>query len=145
MVTQADGTRFGWTGTDDQESIALIHRSADCGVNLLDTAAAYGDGHGETIVGEAIKGRRDQWIIATKGNPNQGLAPHTPDEAAARQRLTEACEQSLRRLQTDYIDVYQLHAIPFPWAMPVVMQTLAQLQTAGKIRWYGISTVPSGH
>jgi aryl-alcohol dehydrogenase-like predicted oxidoreductase len=140
MVTQADGTRFGWTGTDDQESIALIHRSEAYGVNLLDTAAAYGNGHGETIVGEALQGRRDKWIIATKGNPNQGIAPEPPDEAAVRQRLTEACEQSLRRLQTDHIDIYQLHTVPYPWAMPVVMQTLAHLHTAGKIRWYGIST-----
>jgi len=140
MVTQADGTQFGWSGTDDQELIALVHRSEGFGVNLLDTAEAYGNGHGEAVVGEALQGRRDKWIIATKVRPNQGIAAETPDEAAVRQRITEACEQSLHRLQTDYIDLYQLHAIPYPWAMPIVMETLARLREAGKIRWYGIST-----
>jgi myo-inositol catabolism protein IolS len=140
MVTQADGTQFGWTGTDDRELIALVHDSEALGVNLLDTAEAYGNGHGEAVVGEALQGRRHKWIIATKVRPNQGIDADTPDEAAVRKRITEACEQSLQRLRTDYIDLYQLHAIPYPWAMPIAMGTLAQLRTAGKIRWYGIST-----
>lgn len=140
MVTQADGSSFGWTGTGDQESIALVHRSEELGVNLIDSAEAYGNGHGETVIGQALRGRRDRWIIATKVNPNQGIDETTPNEDAVRKRLTEACEQSLQRLQTDYIDLYQLHRIPHTWAMPVVMTTLAELQQAGKIRWYGIST-----
>ena len=89
-----------------------MHRGEELGVNLLDTAAAYGNGHGEAVVGEALQGRRDRWIVATKVNPNQGIDADTPDEAAVRKRITESCEQSLQRLQTDYIDVYQLHAIP---------------------------------
>ena len=140
MVTQADGTKFGWTGTDDRELIALVHGSEELGVNLLDTAEAYGEGHGETVVGEALQGRRHKWIVATKVRPNQGIDADTPDEAAVRKRITEACEQSLQRLRTDYIDLYQLHAIPHRWAMPIAMGTLAQLRAAGKIRWYGIST-----
>ncbi len=140
MVTQADGTQFGWTGTDDQELITLVHHSEGLGVNLLDTAEAYGNGHGEAIVGEALQGRRHKWIIATKVRPNQGIGADTPDEAAVRKRIIEACEQSLQRLRTDYIDLYQLHAIPYPWAMPIAMATLAQLRADGKIRWYGIST-----
>lgn len=140
MVTQADGTSFGWTGTEDQECIALVHRCEELGVNLIDTAEAYGNGHGETVIGQALQGRRDRWIVATKVNPNQGSDATTPNEDAVRKRLTEACEQSLQRLQTDYIDLYQLHRIPHAWAMPVVMATLAELQQAGKIRWYGIST-----
>ena len=140
MVTQADGTKFGWTGTDDRELIALVHGSEELGVNLLDTAEAYGNGHGETVVGEALQGRRHKWIVATKVRPNQGIDADTPDEAAVRKRITEACEQSLQRLRTDYIDLYQLHAIPHRWAMPIAMGTLAQLRAAGKIRWYGIST-----
>jgi myo-inositol catabolism protein IolS len=140
MVTQADGTQFGWTGTDDRELIALVHGSEELGVNLLDTAEAYGNGHGEAVVGEALQGRRHKWIVATKVRPNQGIDADTPDEAAVRKRITEACEQSLQRLRTDYIDLYQLHAIPHPWAMPIAMETLAQLRAAGKIRWYGIST-----
>ncbi|MDH3602725.1 MAG: aldo/keto reductase [Candidatus Tectomicrobia bacterium] len=140
MVTQADGTAFGWTGTEDQECIALVHRCEELGVNLVDTAEAYGNGHGETVIGQALQGRRDRWIIATKVNPNQGTDATTPNENAVRKCITEACEQSLKRLQTDYMDVYQLHRIPHAWAMPVVMTTLAELQQAGKIRWYGIST-----
>jgi aryl-alcohol dehydrogenase-like predicted oxidoreductase len=112
MVTQADGTQFGWTGTDDRELIALVHGSEELRVNLLDTAEAYGNGHGETVVGEALQGRRHKWIVATKVRPNQGIDAHIPDEAAVRKRITEACEQSLRRLRTDYVDLYQLHAIP---------------------------------
>jgi myo-inositol catabolism protein IolS len=140
MVTQADGTSFGWTGTEDQECIALVHRCEELGVTLIDTAEAYGNGHGETVIGQALQGRRDRWIVATKVNPNQGSDATTPNEDAVRKRITEACEQSLQRLQTDYIDLYQLHRIPHAWAMPVVMTTLAELQQAGKIRWYGIST-----
>jgi myo-inositol catabolism protein IolS len=138
MVTRPDGTQFGWSGTDDRELIALVHRSEELGVNLLDTAAAYGNGHGEAVVGEALQGRRDRWIVATKVNPNQGIDADTSDEAAVRKRLTESCEQSLRRLQTDYIDIYQLHAIPYPWAMPIAMETLARLREAiDQLRAYG--------
>jgi len=140
MVTQPDGTQFGWSGTDDQELIALVHRSEAFGVNLLDTAEAYGNGHGESVVGEALRGRRECWIVATKVNPNRGIDPTAPDAAAVRKRITEACEGSLCRLQTDYIDIYQLHAIPHPWAMASAMAALAHLRDTGKIRWYGIST-----
>ncbi len=140
LVTQADGTAFGWTGTEDQESIALVHQCEELGVNLIDTAEAYGNGHGEAVIGQALHGRRDRWIIATKVNPIQGIDATPPNEIAVRKRLIEACEHSLQRLQTDYIDLYQLHRIPHPWAMQTVMTTLAELQQAGKIRWYGIST-----
>ena len=140
MVTQPDGTQFGWSGADDRELIALVHRSEAFGVNLLDTAEAYGNGHGESVVGEALRGRHERWIVATKVNPNRGIDPDTPDAAAVRKRITEACEGSLRRLQTDYIDIYQLHAIPHPWAMASAMAALAHLRDTGKIRWYGIST-----
>lgn len=135
-----DGSEMGWPGTTDQESIALIQRSEELGVNLIDTAEAYGNGHSESLIGRALQGRRDKWIIATKVSPNQSLSPDKTDEAAVRRRITQACEQSLQRLQTDVIDLYQLHAVPYGWAMPTVMATLADLRAAGKIRWYGIST-----
>lgn len=138
--TERDGKPFGWLGTDDQESIALIHRCEELGINLIDTAEGYGEGHSERLTGKALRGRRDKWIVATKVQPNRGLERDAPDEAAVRKRITEACEQSLARLKLEAIDVYQLHAIPYDWAMPAVMKTLAQLKQAGKIRWYGIST-----
>ena len=140
MWIQPDGASLGWTGANDQESIALIHRCEDLGINLIDSAEGYGNGHSEEMVGKALKGRREKWIVATKVQPNLGIDPDQPDDAAVRQRLVEACEQSLERMQIEAIDVYQLHAIPHDWAMPAVMETLAQLRAAGKVRWYGIST-----
>lgn len=137
---RADGGTEVWSGTSDGESIALIHRCEELGVNLLDSAEGYGAGHSEDLVGQALKGRRDKWIIATKVQPNRGLNKSEPDENLARQRVIEACENSLQRMQTDYIDVYQLHAIPHEWSMPVVMETLEKLRLEGKIRWYGAST-----
>jgi aryl-alcohol dehydrogenase-like predicted oxidoreductase len=126
----------GWPGTTDDESIATIHRAQDLGVNLLDTAPTYGDGHSEEVVGKALKGRRDRFILATKARP----ITDDPDEDKARQCILDLIEGSLRRLQTDYIDVYQLHAVPHENTMPIVMETLADLKAQGKIRWYGIST-----
>ena len=138
---QADGTRTGWTGTDEQQSIALIHRAEELGVNLIDSAESYGAGHSEEVVGQALQGRRDKWVIATKVSPNNGLDANDPDlPAQAKKRIVEAVEGSLKRLDTDYIDVYQLHAIPLEGAMPAVMEALAKLRDEGKIRWYGVST-----
>jgi aryl-alcohol dehydrogenase-like predicted oxidoreductase len=112
MWQRADGSAFGWTGTDDDESIALIHRAEELGVNLIDTAEGYGDGHSEILTGKALQGRRDRWVIATKVQPNLGIDEKTPDEAAVRRRITVACEASLKRMQVESIDLYQLHAIP---------------------------------
>ena len=140
MQRQEDGTRFGWTGTEDAESISLIHRCEELGINLIDSAEGYGDGHSEALTGKALRGRRDKWIVATKVQPNAGIDSGSRDVSAVRRRITEACEFSLRRLGMDHIDVYQLHAVPFEWAMPAVMEALAKLKQAGKVRWYGIST-----
>lgn len=145
VYQQADGTRTGWTGTDEQQSIALIHRAEELGVNLIDSAESYGVGHSEEVVGQALQGRRNKWIIATKVSPNGGLDANDPDlPTQAQKRIVEAVEGSLRRLDTDYIDSYQLHAIPLEGAMPAVMETLAKLRDEGKIRWYGVSTNDRG-
>ena len=146
MRQQSDGRMLGWTGTDDREAVALIHRGEELGVNLIDTAESYGAGHSEIITGKALAGRRDRWIVATKvspftrPSPNMGSAGSPLTAATARQRIIEACEGSLRRLQMDHIDLYQLHAIPAAPAMPAVMEALATLREQGKVRWYGIST-----
>ena len=73
VQTRSDGTQTGWTGVDDRESIALIHRAEELGVNLIDSAEGYGAGHSETVIGEALQGRREKWVVATKVQPNQGL------------------------------------------------------------------------
>ena len=140
MWKRPDGSLQGWSGTDDRESIALIHRAEELGVNLIDTAESYGQGHSEAVVGEALKGRRGRWVIATKVSTNQGIDAAQPDLKAARQRILSAAEASLRRLQTDAIDVYQLHAIPHRATEGVVMEALTELKRQGKVRWYGIST-----
>lgn len=137
---RADGTVEVWSGTSDDESIALIHRAEELGVNLLDSAEGYGGGHSEILVGQALKGRRDKWVIATKVQPNRGIDKEQVDEKKVRDRIITACEESLKRMQTDHIDVYQLHSIPYEWAMPFVMDSLAKLKEEGKIGWYGVST-----
>ena len=102
-------------------------------------------GHSEEIVGQALRGRRDKWVIATKVSPNSGLDASDPDLLTqAEKRIVEAVEGSLKRLDTDYIDIYQLHAIPLERAMPAVMEVLARLRDEGKIRWYGVSTNDRG-
>lgn len=139
MWSSPEGDRIGWSGTSDDESIALIHHAESLGVNLIDTAEGYGSGHSEEIIGRALAGRRDRWVIATKVSPNQGLEPDRPDRSAAARRIKEAAEASLRRLQTDVIDLYQLHAIPLDWAFEPQVRALENLKQAGKIRHWGIS------
>lgn len=141
LQTRPDGTQAGWTGVEDKESVALIHRAEELRVNLIDSAEGYGAGHSEKIVGEALQGaRREKWIVATKVQPNQGLDRDKADTAAAKRRILEACEGSLRRLRMETIDLYQLHAIPHEWASETVMEALGQLKQEGKVRFYGIST-----
>lgn len=140
MQQRPDGSSFGWSGTDDRESIALIHCAETLGINVIDTAEGYGAGHSETLTGMALQGRREKWLVATKVQPNEGLDRERPDTTTARRRIEEACEASLRRLQMETIDLYQLHAIPHGWASQTVMETLARLKAQGKVRFYGIST-----
>ena len=140
MWPSYEGDRIGWSGTSDRESIALIHHAERLGVNLIDTAEGYGSGHSEELIGRALSGRRDHWIIATKVSPNEGLDPDRADPSAAARRITEAVEGSLRRLQTDTIDLYQLHAVPLDWSLEPQVRALEELERAGKIRHWGIST-----
>jgi aryl-alcohol dehydrogenase-like predicted oxidoreductase len=125
-----------WTGTSDEESIATIHHAEDLGVNLLDTAPTYGGGHSEEVIGKALVGRRDRFVVATKVKP----IDDDLDEQRAWGQVTEVCESSLKRLQTDYIDLLQLHLTPPEEIMPAVVENLASLKKAGKIRWFGISS-----
>ena len=140
MQKREDGSMFGWSGTSDAESIAMIHRAEELGVNLIDSAERYGKGHSEILTGTALRNRRDKWIVATKVAPNIGVEQDVPDEAAARKLIREACEGSLKRLGMETIDLYQLHSVPYEWAMPAVMAELAKLKEEGKVAFYGIST-----
>jgi len=128
----------GWTRTNDKESIATIHHAESLGVNLLDTATTYGSGHSEEVMGEALKDRRDRFVVATK--VKQPFLESDWDEPRVLQEIVDECEASLRRLRTDYIDVYQMHAHPREDMLAGVMNTMSQLKKDGKVRWIGIST-----
>lgn len=133
MAGMAGGAN--WSGIDDKESIATIQHAESLGINLLDTANGYGAGHSERIIGQALKGRRDRYVVATK------VAPRSDDpEEPLQQYITRNCEGSLERLRTDYIDIYQLHGEPDEAGMPAIVEALARLVDAGKIRCFGIST-----
>lgn len=133
MAGMAGGAN--WSGIDDEESIATIQHAESLGINLLDTANGYGAGHSERIIGQALKGRRDRYVVATK------VAPRSDDpEESLQQYITRNCEGSLERLRTDYIDIYQLHGEPDEAGMPAIVEALARLVDAGKIRCFGIST-----
>ncbi len=138
-----DDNVVGYGQVDDAESIRAIHRALDMGVTFLDTSDAYGCGHSERIIGQALKGKRDQVVIATKFG-------YVPDEEkrviygenASPPYIRKACEASLRRLQTDHIDLYQFHIHDYGIdRTPSVRDTLEELVQEGKIRFYGWSTI----
>ncbi len=133
----------GWGNVDDDESIRAIHAGLDHGINFLDTAANYGAGHSERVIARALKGRREQAVIATKFGflVDEEKKEVTTDDDVIVDNLRRDCENSLRRLGTEYIDVYQLHQGGLdPERAPVVMEALEGLVSEGKIRWYGWST-----
>jgi len=138
----AGETPLGWGEVDDNESIRAIHAALDLGINFFDTANVYGAGHSERILGRALAGRRSQVVIATKFNAVFDEKTRQVIGAdASPEGIRRACEDSLRRLNTDYIDLYQFHDNGYPadQAGPV-RETLEELVKEGKIRFYGWST-----
>jgi aryl-alcohol dehydrogenase-like predicted oxidoreductase len=135
-------TPHGWGEVDDSESIRAIHAALELGVNFFDTANVYGAGHSELVLGQALSGRRDKVVIATKFNAvfDETTRQVTGSDASPA-GIRTACEASLRRLDTDYIDLYQFHdnGHPVEKALPV-RETLEALVSEGKIRAYGWST-----
>jgi aryl-alcohol dehydrogenase-like predicted oxidoreductase len=135
-------TPIGWGEVDDEESILAIHIALDQGVNFFDTANVYGAGHSERVLSRAIAGRRSHVVIATKFNSvfDETTRQVTGADASP-EGIRKACEESLRRLNTDYIDLYQFHDNDYPAekAAPI-RETLEMLVQAGKIRAYGWST-----
>lgn len=143
---EATGKPFGWGETDDRESIAAIHCALDNGINLIDTSDNYGAGHSESVIGQALQGRRDKVILATKfGYVTNEEAKTATGFNASRDYIKSACEASLRRLGTDYIDLYQFHLGDYPEHLaPEVLNTLEDLVAEGKIRFFGWSTDLTG-
>ena len=132
----------GWGDVDDAESMRAIARALELGVTLFDTSDVYGCGHSERILGDALRGRRDQVVIATKfGNVFDEQTRQITDASGDPAHIRAACDASLRRLQTDYIDLYQFHLGGYDLdKTDDVIATLEELVDAGKIRWYGWST-----
>jgi aryl-alcohol dehydrogenase-like predicted oxidoreductase len=128
-----------WGGTDEQDSIRTIHAALDQGINLIDTAPIYGYGRSEEIVGEALRqhGRRDSVILATKVGID--WTNGNVERNSTRQRILQELEDSLRRLQTDYIDIYQVHWPDSRVPVEETADTLHELYEQGTIRAIGVS------
>jgi len=126
-----------WGAVDDRESIAALHRALDLGVNFIDTADVYGDGHSERLIAGVLKERGEKVIVATKAG--RRLEPHTADGYTAA-NLTRFVERSLRNLDTDCLDLVQLHCPPTEvYYRPEVFDAMDDLVRAGKVRYYGVS------
>lgn len=132
---------FGAAGnTDHEDCVRIIHRALDAGINFVDTADAYSRGESEEIVGKALKGRRNATILATKANLPMGDDPNR--QGNSRRWIVQAVEDSLRRLQTDHIDLFQIHR-PSPDAdIEETLSALTDLLRSGKVRAIGSSTFP---
>ena len=133
---------FGWT-TEETVSFSIIDTSIDNGVNFLDTANVYGRGASETIVGKALKrnGKRANIFLATKVHGR--MSDDILSAGSNRRHIIEACEASLKRLQTDYIDLYQIHRPRSDTAIDETLRALDDLIRAGKVRYIGASTFPA--
>ncbi|HEX4805447.1 MAG TPA: aldo/keto reductase [Conexibacter sp.] len=134
---------FGaWGNPDHDESIRIIHRALDAGINFLDTADVYSRGESEEIVGKALAdGRRDRVILATKVHGSMGDDPN--ERGNSRRWIVREVESSLRRLRTDWIDLYQVHRPQPDTDVEETLGALTDLQRAGKIRAFGCSTFPA--
>ena len=134
---------FGaWGNPDHDDAIRIIHRALDAGVNFLDTADVYSRGESEEIVGKALAGgRRDRAILATKFHGSMGDDPN--ERGNSRRWIVREVERSLRRLQTDWIDLYQVHRPEHDTDVEETLAALTDLQRAGKIRAFGCSTFPA--
>ncbi|MFO7633323.1 MAG: aldo/keto reductase [Caldilinea sp.] len=129
--------------TEETESIAIINRALDGGINFIDTANVYNAGESERIVGKALQenGRRHEIVLATKVYGKMGDGPN--DQGVSRYHIIKACEDSLRRLQTDHIDLYQLHRPPMTVPQDETLRAFDDLVRAGKVRYIGCSTFPA--
>lgn len=129
--------------TSESESISIINRALDASINLIDTSNSYANGESERIIGRALEqnGRRHEVLIATKAHYPVGPGPN--DRGNSRLHLLNACNQSLRRLKTDYIDLYQLHRPSFDIPIDETLSALTDLVRQGKVRYIGSSTAPA--
>jgi aryl-alcohol dehydrogenase-like predicted oxidoreductase len=133
---------FGaWGEADHDESIRIINRALEAGINFVDTADMYSSGESEEIVGKALKGKRDSVVLATKFHGAMSFDPN--EQGNSRRWVIREVENSLRRLQTDYIDLYQVHRPSPDTDIDETLSALTDLVRAGKVRYLGSSTYPA--
>jgi aryl-alcohol dehydrogenase-like predicted oxidoreductase len=132
---------FGsWGNTDVDECVRIVHAALDGGINFVDTADVYSAGQSEEIVGRALRGRRDEVVLATKVHGEMGKGEN--ERGNSRLWITREIENSLRRLGTDHIDLYQIHRPEADTDIEETLGALTDLQRQGKIRYFGSSTFP---
>ncbi|MDQ5851833.1 MAG: aldo/keto reductase [Chloroflexota bacterium] len=129
-----------WGPTDDQAVLDAIDYALDAGINFFDTADVYGAGHSEELLGQAMRGRRDRFNVASKIGWRGFDSEHGQSAYGSVEKLIAGVESNLRRLQTDYIDVMQSHISYREATMEVFLEGFQTLQAQGKIRAYGVST-----
>src|SRR6185312_7559064 len=132
-----------WGSTDVPEATRLVDICLEAGVNMFDTADGYSEGLSEEILGKAVAGRRDKVLLATKAFFPTGAGPN--DRGTSRHHLIQACEASLRRLNTDYIDLYQMHAFDAISPVEETLRALDTLVSSGKVRYIGCSNYSGWH
>jgi aryl-alcohol dehydrogenase-like predicted oxidoreductase len=133
---------FGsWGNRDVDDCVRIVHAALDGGINFVDTADVYSTGESEEIVGKALKGRRDDVVLATK--VHGGMGPGINEKGNSRMWIAREVEDSLRRLGTDHIDLYQIHRPEPDTAIEETLGALTDLQRQGKIRYFGSSTYPA--
>jgi aryl-alcohol dehydrogenase-like predicted oxidoreductase len=131
----------GWGNPDQDDSVRIIHRGLDAGINFIDTADVYSRGESEEIVAKALKDRRDRVVLATKVHGTMGEDPNF--QGNSRRWIIQECENSLRRLGTDWIDLYQIHRPDPSCDIDETLGALSDLVHSGKVRYIGSSTFPA--
>ncbi|MDR3230412.1 MAG: aldo/keto reductase [Synergistaceae bacterium] len=131
------GTMMFGGQTNENESLRIMDYAYEHGVNLFDTANVYNQGESERIVGKGIKNRREKILLATKVNGQMGQDPN--DAGLSRRNILSAADKSLQRLDTDYIDIYYMHAPDYKTSLEESLETMSRLVASGKIRYIGVS------
>lgn len=131
-----------WGATQVEEATRMVNLCLDAGVNFFDTANVYSRGDSEIILGKALTGIRDKTLLSTKGTFTMGEGPN--DQGSSRHHILKQCEDSLRRLNTDYIDIYHMHGFDAITPVEETLKTLENLIQSGKVRYIACSNFPAG-
>lgn len=131
------GARYG--SSDDSDALAALQTGIELGITLFDTAPSYGNGHAEELLGKAVKGRRDDVLIVTKGGLIWDEQSNVLGRDSRKERLEQLLDESLRRLHTDYLDLYLIHWPDTETPFEAVAEALLSLKASGKTRWIGVS------